>query len=112
MTTGVTNYCDWNATEGSIKGIDIEEALLAIAQNPAFLSCTDTEFMEGVQDGTVVAGVSGVWNASEIKKGMGQRLRGSEASDLHLRGTADPDGLFTGYKMMGVNAYSNTRTGH
>ena len=23
---GVTNHCDWNATEGSIKGTDIEEA--------------------------------------------------------------------------------------
>ena len=68
---GVTNYCNWNAADGSIKGTDIEEALLAIAQNPAFLSCTDTEFMEGVQDGTIVAGVSGVWNAAEIKKVWG-----------------------------------------
>ena len=75
---GVTNYCDWNATEGSIKGTDIEEALLAIAQNPAFLSCTDTEFMEGVQDGTVVAGVSGVWNASEIKKVWGNDYGGGD----------------------------------
>ena len=48
-----------------------------------------------VQDGTVVAGVSGVWNASEIKKVWGRRLRGSKASDLHLRGTADPDGLLS-----------------
>ncbi len=92
----MTNYCDWNATEGSIKGIDIEEALLAIAQNPAFLSCTDTEFMEGV------AGRNGCGRRQRRvecigdQKGMGQRLRGSEASDLHLRGTADPDGLFHG----------------
>lgn len=65
---GVTNHCDWNATEGAIRGVDIEEAMLAIAANPAFASCTDTDFMAGVEDGSVVAGVSGVWNASEIKQ--------------------------------------------
>ena len=103
---GVTNYCDWNATEGSIKGTDIEEALLAIAQNPAFLSCTDTEFMEGVQDGTVVAGVSGVWNASEIKKVWGNDYGAVKLPTYTCAGQQIQMASFTGYKMMGVNAYS------
>lgn len=41
---GVTNHCDWNATEGAIRGVDIEEAMLAIAANPAFASCHGYRF--------------------------------------------------------------------
>lgn len=103
---GVTNYCNWNAADGSIKGTDIEEALLAIAQNPAFLSCTDTEFMEGVQDGTIVAGVSGVWNAAEIKKVWGNDYGAVKLPTYTCAGQQIQMSSFTGYKMMGVNAYS------
>lgn len=81
-------------------------ALLAIAQNPAFLSCTDTEFMEGVQDGTVVAGVSGVWNASEIKKVWGNDYGAVKLPTYTCAGQQIQMASFTGYKMMGVNAYS------
>ena len=37
---GVTNYCNWNATDGSIKGTDVAAGMLAIAQSPSFASLT------------------------------------------------------------------------
>ena len=103
---GVTNHCDWNATEGAIRGVDIEEAMLAIAANPAFASCTDTDFMAGVEDGSVVAGVSGVWNASEIKQAWGEDYGAVKLPTYTCAGQQVQMSSFTGYKMMGVNAYS------
>lgn len=103
---GVTNHCDWNATEGAIRGVDIEEAMLAIAANPAFASCTDTDFMAGVEDGSVVAGVSGVWNASEIKQAWGEDYGAAKLPTYTCAGQQVQMASFSGYKMVGVNAYS------
>mgnify|MGYP004465034243 FL=1 len=103
---GVTNHCDWNTTEGAVKGVDVEAAMLAIAANPAFFSCTDTDFMAGVQDGSVVAGVSGVWNASEIKQAWGEDYGAVKLPTYTCAGQQIQMSSFTGYKMMGVNAYS------
>ena len=103
---GVTNHCDWNTTEGAIRGVDIEEAMLVIAANPAFASCTDTDFMAGVEDGSVVAGVSGVWNASEIKQAWGEDYGAAKLPTYTCAGQQVQMSSFTGYKMMGVNAYS------
>ncbi len=103
---GVTNHCDWNTTEGAVKGVDVEAAMLAIAANPAFSSCTDTDFMAGVQDGSVVAGVSGVWNASEIKQAWGEDYGAVKLPTYTCAGQQVQMSSFTGYKMMGVNAYS------
>lgn len=103
---GVTNHCDWNTTEGAIRGVDIEEAMLAIAANPAFASCTDTDFMAGVEDGSVVAGVSGVWNASEIKQAWGEDYGAAKLPTYTCAGQQVQMASFSGYKMVGVNAYS------
>lgn len=103
---GVTNYCNWNATDGAVKGTDIAEALLAIANSAAFESCSDTDFLAGVQDGTVVAGVSGVWNAAEIKAAWGEDYGAVKLPTYTCGGQQIQMASFTGYKMMGVNYYS------
>ncbi|HBA49523.1 MAG TPA: maltose ABC transporter substrate-binding protein, partial [Lachnospiraceae bacterium] len=58
---GITNYCTWNDTEGDIRGTDVARAMENMAKNPGFLSTDDAGFLEGVQNGTIIAGVSGVW---------------------------------------------------
>ena len=65
---GLTNYCTWNSTEGPIHGVDVAQAMLEIAASPGFASRTDTDFLAGVQDGSVIAGVSGVWNSVAIEE--------------------------------------------
>ena len=47
---GVTNYCNWNATDGAIKGVDVAQAILNITTNPAFISQPDGDFITGVQN--------------------------------------------------------------
>lgn len=103
---GVTNYCNWNSTEGSIKGVDVAEAMLAIANHPGFLAATDTDFLAGVQDGSVIAGVSGVWNAAEIKAAWGDDYGAVKLPTYTCAGQQIQMASFTGYKMLGVNAYS------
>ena len=103
---GVTNYCDWNSTEGSIKGVDVAEAMLAIANHPGFLAGTDDVFLAGVQDGSVIAGVSGVWNAAEIKAAWGDNYGAVKLPTYTCAGQQVQMASFTGYKMLGVNAYS------
>lgn len=68
---GITNYCTWNQTEGDIRGIDVAQAMLRIAANPGFASRIDTEFVDGVRNGSVAAGISGVWNAVAVEEAWG-----------------------------------------
>lgn len=103
---GVTNYCNWNTTEGDIKGVDIAEALLAISASPAFLNESDGDFPAAIADGRVIAGVSGVWNAVEVKNAWGSDYGACKLPTYTCNGQQIQMSSFTGYKMMGVNAYS------
>lgn len=104
---GVTNYCNWNATEGAIKGTDIAEAMLKVTSNPAFVSHPDNEFTESVASGEVIAGISGVWNAVAIRDAWGADYGACKLPTYTCAGQQIQMSSFTGYKMMGVNAYSD-----
>ncbi len=68
---GITNFCTWNSAENSIPGTEVAQAMLDIAASPGFSNRTDTDFLAGVQDGSVIAGVSGVWNAVAVEEAWG-----------------------------------------
>lgn len=104
---GVTNYCNWNATEGSIKGVDVAQALLDITTNPGFIAQTDGDFIEGVKDGTCIAGVSGVWNSMTIQEAWGKNYGACKLPTYTCKGQQIQMSSFKGYKMFGVNAYSD-----
>lgn len=103
---GVTNYCNWNTTEGDITGVDIVNAMLDIANNPGFLDLPDDEFVSKVQDGTVIAGISGVWNAMEIQQAWGDDYGAVKLPTYTCAGEQIQMSSFVGYKLIGVNAYS------
>lgn len=103
---GISNYCTWNAAEGSIKGVDVAEAMLAISANPGFLSAADDEFVTGVKDGSVIAGISGVWNASAMQEAWGADYGAVKLPTYTCAGQQVQMASFTGYKMVGANAYS------
>lgn len=103
---GVTNYCNWNTTEGDITGVDIVNAMLDIAENPGFLSITDSEFISNIQNGNVIAGVSGVWNAMEVRAVWGADYGAVKLPTYTCAGRQIQMSSFAGYKLVGVNAYS------
>lgn len=106
---GVTNYCNWNTTEGAIKGVDIVRAMLDISASPGFLNIPDSEFIANIQDGTVIAGVSGVWNAMEVQAAWGD-YGAVKLPTFTCAGRQIQMSSFVGYKMVGVNAYSEHLT--
>lgn len=103
---GITNYCTWNRTDGEIRGIDVARAMLEIAESPGFASCTDEEFLKGVRDGSVIAGVSGVWNSVAVEEAWGENAGASRLPTYDCSGTQVQMASFSGCKLIGVNAYS------
>ena len=103
---GITNYCTWNQSDEGIKGIDVAQAMLKIAKNPGFASKTDEEFLEGVKNGSVIAGVSGVWNSVAIKEAWGENTRAAKLPTYSCNNRQVQMASFSGCKLIGVNAYS------
>ena len=103
---GITNYCTWNSTEGPIRGVDVAQAMLDIAASPGFSSRTDEEFMAGVRDGSVIAGVSGVWNGVAIQEAWGENAGAARLPAFTCAGQEIQMASFSGCKLIGVNAYS------
>lgn len=103
---GITNYCTWNQTDGDIRGIDVAQAMLQIAENPGFSSCTDEEFLDGVRDGSVIAGISGVWNSVAVEEAWGEDAGAAKLPTYSCGGSQVQMASFSGCKLIGVNAYS------
>ncbi len=103
---GITNYCTWNQTDGNIRGIDVAQAMLRIAGNAGFASHTDEEFLDGVRNGSVIAGVSGVWNSVAIKEVWGENTGAAKLPTYSCNGSQVQMASFSGCKLIGVNAYS------
>ena len=103
---GLTNFCTWNSTENAIQGVDVAQAMLDIAASPGFASRTDEEFLAGVQDGSVIAGVSGVWNAVAIQEAWGEDAGAAKLPTFTCKGQQIQMASFSGCKLIGVNAYS------
>ncbi|MDE5910169.1 MAG: extracellular solute-binding protein [Lachnospiraceae bacterium] len=110
---GVSNFCNWNAVDTPVKGTDVASAMLEIAANPGFSNCVDADFIKGVQDGSVIAGISGVWDAVAIEQAWGNNYEAAKLPTYTCAGNQIQMASFAGYKMLGVNAYSkNVKWAH
>lgn len=103
---GLTNYCSWNRQDGEIKGVDVARSMLEIADSPGFANMTDAEFLQGVQNGSVIAGVSGVWNAVAVQEVWGDLTGAAKLPAYTCAGQQVQMASFSGCKLIGVNAYS------
>lgn len=103
---GITNYCTWNSTDGNIKGTDVAQAMVDMAAHPGFISTDDAGFLEGVRNGTIIAGVNGVWNAVAVEEAWGGNYGASKLPSYSCGGQQVQMASFSGYKLIGVNAYS------
>lgn len=102
---GSTN-CDWNGTSADgIKGVDVVQAMLDIAANPGFVSLKDAEFLTGVQEGNIIAGVNGTWNAAAAEEAWGENYAATCLPSYTCAGKQLQMASVAGYKMFGVNPY-------
>lgn len=103
---GITNYCTWNQTGNVASGREVAQAMLEIAASPGFLNTDDGGFLRGVQNGSVIAGVSGVWNAVAVEKAWGNQYAAARLPTYTCADRQIQMASFSGYKLIGVNAYS------
>lgn len=103
---GVTNICNWNATDTPITGVQVVEALLAVTANPGFKEADSDPFVAGLKDGSIIAGVSGTWNASVAAEAWGENYAATKLPTYTVAGQQVQMGSFSGFKLVGVNAYS------
>ena len=106
LDDGVNNYSNWNATDTPITGVQVAEAMLAIAANAGFVNQGDSEFVTGIKDGTVIAGVNGTWNATAAAEAWGEDYAATKLPTYTVAGEQVQMASFAGYKLVGVNAYS------
>jgi len=106
---GITNYCTWNSTKGDIKGIDVARSMIKIAKHTGFTSTDDAGFLKGVRNNTIIAGVNGIWNAVALEKAWGKNFGAAKLPSYTCAGKQVQMASFSGYKLVGVNAYSEQR---
>lgn len=104
---GVTNYCNWNATTGVVTGVDIVNAMTDLVNHPGFFAASEgDDVMPGVEDGTTIACISGVWNEDGIKAAWGDDYGAIKLPTYTCAGKQIQMSSFVGYKLLGVNANS------
>lgn len=106
---GITNECNWNTTEGAIRGIDVAEAIVDVISSPGFIAQSDTEWGAQAESGDVIAAVSGVWKAVAVRNVWGDDYGACKLPTYTCKGEQIQMASFTGYKMIGVNYYSKNK---
>jgi arabinogalactan oligomer/maltooligosaccharide transport system substrate-binding protein len=104
---GLTNYCNWNSTENSLQGVDVAQAMLDIAASPAFSNRSDAA--AAAQEGSAIAFVSGVWDIANVKAVYGDNYGACKLPTYTCAGQQIQMASFTGYRLMGVNSYSENK---
>lgn len=104
---GLTNFCDWNKKEGEIKGVDVAQSMLDIANSPGFLA--DDDFETHLRNGNAIAIVAGVWELDAVQKAFGTDYGACKLPTYTCAGKQVQMASFTGYRLLGVNSYSQHR---
>lgn len=99
---GIVNDVDWN----SATGVNVAKAIITMANHPGFVNLTDAEFVTGLQDGSITAGVNGIWNAEVAEEEWGDNYAAAKLPTFTLNGVQTQMSSFAGYKLVGVNATS------
>ncbi len=102
----VTNSCNWNDRSSSYTGVDVANAMLVIAGHDGFLNCTDENFVNGVKDGTIIAGINGAWNSGNVEEAFKENYNAAKLPTFTLAGNQVQMHSFAGYKLLGINAHT------
>ncbi len=102
--TGTRNICNWNATNTRYKGVDVAESLLDIATDKGFASRDDAGFVEGVANGSIIAGINGAWNAESVRAVWKDDFGAVMLPTFTCDGDQVQMESFMGYKVLGINS--------
>ena len=111
FTTGLnddgTTAIDFNGTsKDGYTGVQVTQSMLNIASNKAFMAIADGDISNQIAGGTLAAVISGTWDADNAQKVFGDGYAATKLPTYTLDGKQVQQGSVSGYKLMGVNAYS------
>ncbi len=90
---------DWN----NETGVKVGEYIREFAKSPAFITGADEILDAGINDGSIVAAVSGTWKADLISAAYGEGYAATKLPTIDLDGEEVQLSSFAGYKVYGVN---------
>ena len=67
------------------------------------MTATNEVILQGFQDGSMIAAVSGTWMESDLKKAIGENLGAVKLPEYHIDGKAYQMASFTGSKIYCIN---------
>ena len=108
---------DDNLNQTSVKinfddenGEKVAQALYRYICNPAVMSAADdSKIISGFEKGTVIAAVSGSWNATDLQRVLGENLGTAKLPTVTIEGAQVQLSSYAGYKLIGVNGYSKNK---
>lgn len=100
---GKDTTMNWNSKDGDVAGVKVAEKMLEICKHAGFLATEDAEFVTGIKDGSIVAGVNGTWNAAAAQEAWGDNYAATKLPTFNIDGTDYQMYSVAGYKMIGVN---------
>ncbi len=101
----VKTECDWNSTTNAVTGVQVTQAILDICKHESFVVASDAEFVTGITEGTIIAGVSGMWNAQSAETAWGENYAACKLPTFNAGGKELQMYTVAGCKLMGVNPY-------
>lgn len=112
LTAGCTFSEDKKIDFNSVNGVAAARAVNALCRDPRFVNFGadyDPSIIAGFGDGSVIAAVSGTWNAEKIAAEIGEEnLGATKLPMIEIDGVETQMIGFAGYKLVGVNAGSRS----
>ena len=107
LNTDGTTAIDWNGTspEG-YTGVQVVQAMLNIAGNPAFMAVADGDMSNQLATGDLCAVVSGTWDAITAQDVYGDGYAATKLPTYTIGDDQVQQGSVAGYKFVGVNGFS------
>ena len=102
---GKDTIMNWNSTTNAVTGVQVAEKMLDICTSNGFIATEDAEFVTGIKDGSIIAGVNGTWNASNAQEAWGDNYAATKLPTFAINGTDYQMYSVAGYKMIGVNPH-------
>lgn len=100
-----TTSINYNGT-ADYTGVQVVQAMLGIAGNPAFMAIADGDISNQIAGGNLCAVVSGTWDATAAQTAFGDGYAATKLPTYTIDGKQVQQGSVAGFKLVGVNAYS------
>lgn len=103
MNADQSNNCNWN----NETGLAVANAISAICADDAFLSVGNVDATAMAKEGTMKAFVDGTWDSGAFQEAYGEGYAATKLPTFTVDGNQVQMGSYAGYKLVGVNAYSD-----